>query len=95
MMQSERASEDRGGRAAGVEVVEVALRGECGGGNEHADQEISHADAQERAHRIAETHLPLMQHRAVDAPRDSRAEREHNPDHRFLFSFFHHHFRES
>ena len=45
-------------------------------GTTHADEEVGDADTQQRPHRAAELHLPLMQHRAIDAPRQHRSRDE-------------------
>ena len=57
-------------RAGAVEAAQaLPLREQHDDRNEHADQEVGDADAQQRPHRAAQLDLPLVQHRAIDAPR--------------------------
>ena len=51
------------------------------GWDEDADEEVGDADAEQRLHRAAEHHLSAVQGRAVEAPRQRRAEREEDPRH--------------
>ena len=50
-------------------------------GDQNPYEEVCDAYAQERAQRVAELHLSLMQHRPVQPPRERRAESEDDPEH--------------
>ena len=54
---------------------------EAGHRDEHADQEVGDADAEQRLERIAELGLTLMEQRAVRAPRQHGAGDEQHPFH--------------
>src|SRR5207253_4547197 len=68
-------------QTAGVEGRQAALRRERGDRDEHADQKVRDADAQQRLERIAQLHLSLMQQRTVCAPGEHRASHEDDPSH--------------
>ena len=66
----ERAGDRRRGGAGGGEPAQaLALCEQRDHRNDDADEEVGHADAQQRPHRAAEPDLPLVQHRTIDAPR--------------------------
>src|SRR4030095_10236113 len=88
---AEGAGDRRRRRAEGVPslAVQLYLRIEHGDRDDDADQKVGDSDAEQRAKRAAELDLPLMQHRAVNSPREGGADGEHNPKHRAFFLLVH------
>ena len=67
---AKRACDRRHDQAVGVESRQGALRAQAGDGDEHADEEIRDADAEQRLEGIAQRpSVPLEQERAVGPPR--------------------------
>ena len=72
----------RFGRAFAVEPAQpLSLTHEHDERNEHADQEVGDAHAEQRSHRAAQFDLPAVQHRAIDAPRRHCSRHERQPRH--------------
>jgi len=62
--------------------AEAALRRQRADRDEHADQEVGDAHAEQRLQRITELHAALVQQYAVHTPRQHRACHENKPRHR-------------
>src|SRR6185503_14881957 len=80
--RAESAADNSAERTFHRETVELALRGQTDYRNQHADQEVSNADAQERAHRIAaKSYLSAMQSRTIKSPGQRGAKSKKDPEH--------------
>src|ERR671926_380178 len=80
--RAESAADNGAKRTLHREAVEFTLRGKTDYRNQHADQEVSNADAQERTHRIAaKSYLSAMQSRTIKSPGERGAKSKKDPEH--------------
>src|SRR5258705_8992762 len=66
--RAERSSKRSRDRTLHRKAVKTALRRQAGNGNQNTNQEVSDSDTEQRAHRVPQLDLSVMQCRTIQSP---------------------------